>query len=213
MNLTIIISVISASYFAGSIPSSYLAGKWLKSIDIRNFGSGNPGATNTLRVLGKKAGFAVLLFDFLKGFIPLIIASRYFNPFQDNESIIMIICGLSVITGHIFPVWLKFKGGKGVASSAGVFTALYPPIFPVSIFIFSFSVLIFKKISAASIITALSVPLTYKVLNIILKSEPDKYITVFTLIIPLIIIIRHRSNIIRILTGREPDMNDNRKEL
>ncbi len=124
----------------------------------------------------------------------------------------MIISGIGVITGHIYPVWLRFRGGKGVASSAGVFTALYPLFFPVSLIIFCISIIALKKISAASIITALSLPLTYFFMNIIMKTDRDPYLTLFTLIIPLIIIIRHRSNIKRLFAGTEPDIIENRKE-
>ena len=206
-----LLSVIPLSYLAGSVPSSYIAGKILKSIDIRDFGSGNPGATNTFRVLGRKAGLYVLLFDFFKGLLPVLISSNYFNLFPDKPSIIMIISGICVIAGHIFPVWLKFKGGKGVASSAGVFTALYPLFFPVSVIIFCSALFILKKTSAASILTALSLPFTYLIMNFLMNTERDPFISGFTLIIPLIIIIRHRSNIKRIFAGTEPDINVNRK--
>ena len=206
------LAVISLSYLAGSVPSSYIAGKILKSIDIRDFGSGNPGASNTFRILGKKAGLSVLLFDFFKGLLPVLVCKYYFNLFPDNASVTMIISGICVITGHIFPVWLKFRGGKGVASSAGVFTALYPLFFPVSVIIFCSALILLKKISAASIITAVSLPFTYLILNFLLNTERDPYITGFTLVIPLLIIIRHRSNIKRMFTGTEPDINANRKK-
>ena len=208
-----IILIITVSYLAGSFPSSYLTGKLLKSIDIRDYGSGNPGAANTFRILGKKAGILVLSADFLKGFITLTVVGRFFNPFPDNSAIIMTASGIAVITGHVFPVWLKFRGGKGVATSAGVFTALYPPLFPASLMIFVISVLIIRKISAASLITALTLPAVYRLMNLLLDTISDPYISVLTLSVPILIIIRHRSNIIRIIKRTEPDINEESERL
>ena len=208
-----IILIITVSYLAGSFPSSYLTGKLLKSIDIRDYGSGNPGAANTFRILGKKAGILVLSADFLKGFMTLTVIGRFFNPFPDNSAIIMTVSGIAVITGHVFPVWLKFRGGKGVASSAGVFTALYPPLFPASLMIFIISVLIIRKISAASLITAISLPVVYRLVNFFLDTIPDPVITVLTIAVPLLIVIRHRSNIIRLMKRIEPDINEESERL
>ena len=202
------IIVFLSGYAAGSVPFAFIIAKLSGAIDIRKYGSGNPGAANTLRVLGRKAAVTVLLLDFFKGYLPVLIVSEIFK--NNNISLLMIIAGLSVILGHIFPVWLKFRGGKGVASAAGVFTALYPPLFPVSLLIFILSVLIIKKISAASLITAVSVPLSYFLIILILKNNYDLYIGVFTFMIPAIIVFRHRSNIKRIIKGIEPDISEKR---
>ena len=204
------IIVFLSGYAAGSVPFAFIIAKLNGAIDIRKYGSGNPGAANTLRVLGRKAAATVLLLDFFKGYLPVLIVSEIFKTNNINISLLMITAGLSVILGHIFPVWLKFRGGKGVASAAGVFTALYPPLFPVSLLIFILSVLIIKKISAASIITALSVPISYCLIILILKKTYDPFIGFFTLMIPAIIVFRHRSNIKRIIKGIEPDISEKR---
>ncbi len=204
--MLLIISAAFLSYLAGSFPTAYIAGKILKKTDIRKFGSGNPGATNAIRLLGIRWGSAVLAADFLKGFIPVIIVCLNSRFFHAGILPVMILTGIASISGHIFPPWLQFRGGKGVACSAGVLTALFPLLFPVSIIIFVTAAWITKKMSAASIITAISVPVTYHTSTLFSDTEPDLYLSLFTLIIPAVIIFKHRGNIKRILQGMEPDI-------
>ncbi|MEW5693180.1 MAG: glycerol-3-phosphate 1-O-acyltransferase PlsY [Candidatus Hydrogenedentota bacterium] len=178
------------SYLVGSIPAGYIYGR-LMGIDIKKEGSGNVGATNVMRVLGRKAGIAVLFFDILKGFIPVELGSLYFR----NEGII-IICGILSIIGHMYPVWLGFRGGKGVATSCGVFIALVPGVVLMGFIVFVITVIFTRFVSVGSIIISIFVP-------VCIFLEGKIILGIFSVIVGAIIIYRHKENIKRILEGRE----------
>lgn len=198
MNFNIIL-VLLCAYILGSIPTSYLMGKIIKGIDIRNFGSGNVGASNALRILGTKFGVTTLIIDIAKGFFAVYLGKLYL---QNPPTTILILIGLFVILGHIFTIFLKFKGGKGVATSTGVFIALAPiPVF-IGLSVFLLAVIISKYISLGSILAALVFFITELIINIHNSFDSIELLT-FAFVIALFIIVRHKSNIKRIIDGNE----------
>lgn len=191
-----LIGAIIAGYLIGSIPTAYIFGRVLKGIDIRKFGSGNVGATNALRVLGKGPGICVLLLDIIKGFIPVF--------FLGHTELLRIIFGVSCIIGHNWTVFLNFKGGKGVATTLGVLLGLAFSIkgigiaLTITVLAWLIVFLSTRIISVASIISSLAFPLAV----ILLKQTPT--IIYASLILAFFIILRHKANIKRLLQGKEP---------
>lgn len=202
MNIYILFSLMVASYFVGGVPSGYLYVKFIFKKNIRDFGSGNIGSTNVMRVFGKKAGFTTFVFDFLKGFIVTLIARIYLEP---N---IAVFIGVMAIIGHIFPVYLKFKGGKGVATSAGVFLALCPAISFIAILIWYVISKTTKYVSLGSIIAVVSFPILmiiskYAIPETSIFYEYNFCILLVVIVSVLLVIFTHRTNISRLLKGEE----------
>lgn len=185
-----IILIFVMSYFLGSIPFGYLVGKYIKKIDITKHGSGNIGTTNAFRILGPGPASFVLAGDVLKGFIATFIAMQY-------SITIGLIAGLIVMAGHNWPIFLKFKGGRGVATGAGVVLALVPKVLLISLVIWIAIIFLTRYVSLGSIIGAITVP----ILMIIFKEPP--IIILFGTIAALFVIIRHIPNIKRLLAGNE----------
>ena len=188
MNLEIII-VLFYSYFLGSIPFGLIITKIFLDQDIRDVGSGNIGTTNVLRTGRKSLAVATLIFDILKGYLSVLITLKYFNDLIYFSALICFI-------GHIFPVWLKFKGGKGVATYLGIILALsfnFGIIFGITWLLISF---IFKYSSLASMIAALTVFAFSIILN-------DNTLSIFLFITFIIILYTHRENIIRLKDSKE----------
>lgn len=194
-----IILVFIACYLLGSIPSSYILGKLLKGIDIRQFGSGNVGATNALRVLGTKIGIITLCFDMIKGVLAIMLGRLLLF---ESGNLTLIGCGLAAILGHIFTIFLSFKGGKGVATSAGVFIALIPQAVIISLIVFILTVWLSKYVSLGSILAAIALFVVELIVNI-RNSFADLEILLFVLLISIFIVVKHRANIKRILAGNE----------
>ena len=193
-----LISFILA-YFIGAIPTAYLFGKYLKKIDIRKHGSGNVGATNALRVLGKSPGIAVFAIDFLKGFLPFLIL-RKINLYGGFGETQVIWLGLAPILGHVFTPFLGFSGGKGVATGAGILLAASPLLFGIALSIWALFFLITKTVSISSLgaMAALVAFLLFYKLSLNYK--------LFYLFIFFLLIWTHRSNLKRILKGEEPKL-------
>ncbi len=196
--------VLIVSYLLGSVPIGFIVGK-LAGIDIRKSGSGNIGATNVLRVLGKKHGYVVFVLDALKGFatvrICLLIVSG--NPVAQHYADYYAILGAVVcVIGHVFPVWLGFKGGKGVATSAGVIIGLMPLaaliLFPIWFIVFEIS----RYVSVASICAAISLPITIAVF-LKFKVMDSVVLLYFSIALAVVVVWRHRSNFSRLLNGTE----------
>lgn len=190
------ILLVLLSYIIGSIPTAYLAGRLLKEIDIRSVGSGNIGATNVFRTVGRTTGIIVLFIDMLKGVIPLIIAARIFPGIYSEPA--AILAGLAAISGHNWTIFLRFKGGKGVATSAGVMCALVPWATLIAFLIFILTVAITRYISVGSMIAAASLPVLVK-----LVYPAHTAFFVFTLILSFLIIFKHKKNIQRLLKHEE----------
>ena len=199
------ILLLIIGYFIGNLESGYLFGKH-KNMDIRDYGSGNAGATNTLRVLGVKAGLIVFLGDFSKSLIPCLIV-RYI--FRDNVSlsyIYMLYIGLGVVLGHNFPFYLGFKGGKGVASTAGIIMALDARIAVICLLLFILVVSITRFVSLASMLVmiALIICANYFVISDygFTDNSPLEF-RILVVIIGLLSIFMHRANIKRLIDGNE----------
>tara|TARA_B100000073_G_scaffold88706_1_gene69567 strand:- start:1274 stop:1873 length:600 start_codon:yes stop_codon:yes gene_type:complete len=190
--------IFALSYFLGSIPTGFIVAKFLRNIDLRECGSGSTGATNVLRNVGKWPALFVFIADVLKGFYAVKIA--YF--FLDN-SLIEVLAGLFAISGHIWPFWLKGKGGKAVATGLGMFLALSLKVGFSSLGIFLVIISTTKIVSLSSIIAALFLPfLMY--LHIGTLNHPY---TVMSILISILVIWKHRSNIERLRNGTEPKIN------
>lgn len=186
------------AYLAGSIPTAVWYGKIFHGIDVRQHGSGNAGATNSLRTLGKKAGIIVLIVDFLKGFLAVKAASLFST---ETDNILPLIMGLAVIVGHIFPIFAQFRGGKGVATAMGVLVATFPWAALGCMVVFMIIVFATRYVSLGSILGALAFPiqLTFNLWN----DNADKYAIGFSWLIFLILAVMHRQNIQRLLKGTE----------
>ncbi|MDO9577798.1 MAG: glycerol-3-phosphate 1-O-acyltransferase PlsY [Candidatus Cloacimonadales bacterium] len=194
-----LIAAFVTAYLLGSIPTSFIMGKLVRKIDIRQHGSGNVGATNALRVLGTKIGIITLIIDIGKGILAVVIGKILVS---DPSNLLLIGFGLFAILGHIFTIFLKFKGGKGVATSAGVFIALIPIPVAITLVVFVITVWLSKYVSLGSIIAAFTLFLVELYINF--KNHfSDLEILIFVFVIALFIIIRHKSNIKRILAGNE----------
>jgi glycerol-3-phosphate acyltransferase PlsY len=193
-----IIIILFLSYLIGAIPFGYLWGKIFKGIDIREYGSGNLGATNVYRTIGKIPGILVLLLDIGKGLLVVLLASRIISPsgFLDKE-LLKIICGLLAIVGHNWPIYLNFKGGKGVATSVGVFLGLAPKAMLISALLFVITVATWRYISLGSLVIAFCLP------GLIFFLDYSIYLFLFSILAAIFIIIRHIPNIKRLISGNE----------
>ncbi|MFQ6617929.1 MAG: glycerol-3-phosphate 1-O-acyltransferase PlsY, partial [Fidelibacterota bacterium] len=158
--LSLILIVISG-YLVGSIPTSIIAGKLLRGIDIRKHGSGNAGATNVFRVLGPKPGIAVMLIDIGKGVLAtLVISSIRVDPVPLSAALVQIIAGLSAVSGHIWTIFARFRGGKGVGTAAGMVFSLFPIAALICLGVFVVIVISTRYVSIASMSSAVALPLS-----------------------------------------------------
>ncbi len=180
-----------ASYLIGSIPSGYLIGKIFFKKDIREYGSGNTGATNSFRVLGKPAGFTVTFFDIFKGFIVVFLPALF------NVEIHGLLVGIFAIIGHVYPIYLKFRGGKAVATSAGVLLAVNPILLLILALIFFIILKLTKYVSLSSIIAAICCVIGSFFIS-------DYVLLITSIAVSVLLIYRHSSNIKRIIKGTEP---------
>ena len=180
-------------YLLGSLPSGWLAGRWLKNIDIRELGSGSTGATNVLRQVGKGPALVVFLIDVGKGAAAVLIARAL-----GLGDWIQVLAGLTALAGHIWPVWLGFKGGKAVATGLGLFLGLAWPVGLASFGVFLLTLWLFRIVSLSSVLAAVSLPLL-----MIRFSGIGSYILI-ALVAMGLVLWRHRSNLSRILEGSEP---------
>ena len=183
------------AYLLGSIPSGLWIGRKFFQIDIRQHGSGNLGATNSFRILGKKAGTIVLLMDLLKGSISVLLLKQ-----MDLHGVSPLIIALFAVIGHTYPLFANFKGGKAVATFAGVILAYQPVLFLIGLGIFILTLAISKMVSFTSMLTiSIGVLLTLYFQDIVL--------TIIALLADIFIIYRHRTNVQRILNGTEPKVD------
>jgi acyl phosphate:glycerol-3-phosphate acyltransferase len=204
MNAWTLLALLCA-YVIGSIPTGLWLGLWLRKTDIRQHGSKNIGATNTLRVLGKGLGALALVGDLGKGAVAVLLVARL-NPSWDYASL---VCGLMAIAGHTFPIFLRFKGGKGVATSTGVFLALAPTATLVAVIVFALVVGVTRMVGAGSICAATAMTIAVFVLPHAWATYPTHSLPegwalrIIVALVALLIVARHRSNITRILRGEE----------
>ncbi len=197
--------VLVGSYLLGSIPFGYLAGR-IRGIDIRKAGSGNIGATNVVRVLGKAYGYPVFVLDFLKGLgavrISIAIATSV-RPESTSPEVVGILAAVSAVIGHSFPLWLKFRGGKGVATSAGALFGLMPLATLIGVGIWILTFFLTRYVSVASVTTAVALPLVIAIMTW-LNQTYGKALFYSSLCIAAVVIWRHHSNLSRLIRGTEP---------
>ena len=195
------ISIILISYLLGSIPTGFLIGKYLKKIDLRLIGSGSTGATNVLRNVGKWPALFVFIIDVGKGLISVKIAQYY-----ADQGLIEVLAGISAISGHIWPIWLKGKGGKAVATGLGMFLALSWKVGLASLGIFLIVLAKSKFVSLSSISAAILLPI-FMFFNIGNFIHPY---FIISLIVSFLVIWKHRTNIHRLIKGEESKINQNK---
>ena len=198
------ILLLFLAYLIGSLPFSIIAGKLFKGIDIREYGSGNAGATNTFRVLGKKAGIPVLILDVLKGYLAVQLA--YFSNFLSDPEIFINISlsyGIASVLGHVFPVFVGFRGGKGVATLLGLMVAIFPEAGLLSIIVFLITLFLSKYVSLSSILGGISFPIGVFVFSKILIPT----MIIFSLFVPVLLLVTHQRNIERLFRGDESKIN------
>jgi acyl phosphate:glycerol-3-phosphate acyltransferase len=195
---TIILGI--ASYAVGGIPTAYLMAK-KSGLDLRNKGSGNLGATNTSRILGMGTGSIVALLDIVKGVVPVLFSMLVFSlPLGSH-----LIIGTATILGHVFTPYLRpHKGGKGVATGAGVIAVLFPYAIPLGLMVFFAIAIVTKYVSLASMITFLALIPYYWIMSLVTDMEYESVRLVFLIVLSIIIIYAHRENLRRLLRHEEP---------
>ncbi len=199
-------------YLTGSIPVALITGRALKGIDIRNEGSGNAGAGNSFRVLGPLGGGVVLVLDFLKGLLPVLLLKMYLDAQQAGSSggstsaaaeIFTVFCIFCLVAGHAFPVFASFRGGKGAASSAGAVTALVPQAAPLCLAAFLIILILTSYLSLASLTAAWTLPPAYLLAWRAGWTGMSPVYLIFFILAALLITILHRKNIRRLIKGEE----------
>jgi len=194
-----ILLVSFPSYLIGAIPSSYIMGKLVKGIDLREHGSGNLGAANTFRVLGKKASIPVLLFDISKGFI----AVHVFSTIGEEHFIFAILAILFAVLGHNYSVFVGFSGGKGVGTTTGAFLAVAPEAVAMCFVLWLLILISVRIVSVASIAGAVFLLPAILISDRLLGSETHISIMILSLIVSSLVVFKHRSNIMRLREGKE----------
>ncbi len=200
MNWTEIIIYGIGAYVLGSIPTAVWIGKGFFKIDVREHGSGNAGFSNSLRVLGPKAGIPVLIIDVAKGFAAVYLASKVdLGDSKMAQELVPIVYGVLALLGHLLPLFAKFKGGKGVATGLGIVLALFPMAAVYALVVFLIVIFTFRMMSLGSMLASISLPI-----SVFISHNTEQPILLgFSIFIALMIIFTHRSNIKRIIEGKE----------
>lgn len=192
------------SYLVGAFPSSVVYGKVFRKVDIRKHGSGNAGGTNAWRVLGWKIGMPVMLTDVAKGVLAsLLIARIPLGSLPFEFSTVALLCGVAALVGHVFPVYTGFRGGKGVATGAGMLLANAPIPVACAVGVFALVLFLFGKVSLGSILAAISLPLFVVLINQLTSLDYPILLLALTIALALFILYTHRSNIRRLIRGEE----------
>jgi acyl phosphate:glycerol-3-phosphate acyltransferase len=199
--------LILAAYFLGAIPFGFLLVRASSGRDIRAMGSGNIGATNVARSAGTAVGLATLLLDVVKGYFAVWLMAHY----TGGNIRYMMYAGLAAIAGHMFPVWLKFSGGKGVATTLGAFVGICWPALVLAILVFAIVFLFWRYVSLASLSAAAALPLLVYLLYAP-RHAPPTAVSTGTLIVAVLIVFKHRENIERLISGTEPRFERNREQ-
>ncbi len=201
MHIVYNIGILILAYLVGSVPTSVWLGKWYFNKDIREYGSGNAGSTNAIRVLGWKAGLTVLFIDILKGWLAvnLIHLTNYYIPETGDFIEFQLLLGIAAILGHIFPVYVGFRGGKGVATLFGLVLAINPEPTLLCIGVFAITLVITKYVSLSSMIAAFAFP----VLVIFVFKTTTPSLVLFSLILAVLLLFTHQKNLERLLRREE----------
>lgn len=200
MNFLIKILIVALPcYILGSIPSSYIMGKLVKKIDLRNHGSGNLGAANTFRILGTGAAIPVLIFDIGKGFV----ATEYLSNLGGEHILFSLIAAIVVVIGHNYSVFLCFSGGKGVGTTSGAFLALSPYAVLFCVILWLLILVTVRIVSVASMTAAIALPLSILISNRFFQSDTHVFVLYISMIVTVLVLYKHRSNIRRLRQGTE----------
>lgn len=218
--MTSVVLAVALSYLLGAVPFSLIMAR-LHGVDLRQHGSGNAGATNVWRVLGKGPGALVFLLDFAKGLLPTVLAPRLADASvlgPDGAAWLAVLAGVAAMLGHVYTVWGRaffgsWKGGKGVATGAGLIAGLIPVATAVAVAVFAGAMWATRRVSLGSILGALSLPLTLGVQTALGTQHAlgDRFaapVWGFALLVPLFILWTHRTNVRRLLDGTEPRLGD-----
>jgi acyl phosphate:glycerol-3-phosphate acyltransferase len=197
--MTLWLITLTTAYLLGSIPFGYLLVRFVQQEDVRDTGSGNIGATNVARAGGTTLGIFTLILDALKGFVAAFLAMQFAPNTANGPSTLAVAAAVAAVVGHVFPVWLRFRGGKGIATALGVFIALAPMVALASVGVFALIVAITRLVSLGSILAAVSIPF----LAILLVPHRSPALLVGLSFISLLSIIKHHANIVRLLHGKE----------
>ncbi|MBW4040143.1 MAG: glycerol-3-phosphate 1-O-acyltransferase PlsY [Acidobacteria bacterium] len=197
--MTIWLFTLTLAYLLGSIPFGYLLVRFFRKQDVRATGSGNIGATNVARSGGKALGLLTLLLDALKGAVAVLIAGHLAPNTPHGPSILAIAAAVAAVIGHVFPVWLGFRGGKGIATALGVFLALVPLVALSALGLFILVVAVTRLVSLGSILAAISIPL----FALVLVTHRSPALLLGLSVISLLTIVKHHANIVRLLHGTE----------
>jgi acyl phosphate:glycerol-3-phosphate acyltransferase len=193
--------LIVIAYLIGSIPTAVWTSKYFFGIDIRDYGSGNSGATNTYRVLGPKWGTFVMIVDLLKALVAVKLA--FFLPYTEHSEFYLINMqlglGLAAVLGHIFPVWADFRGGKGVATLFGMVLGIQPNVAICCVGVFALVLYLTRWVSLSSILASIALP----VFILFIFNEPEPLYRIFAITVALLVLLTHQKNISRILKGNE----------
>lgn len=211
-------AVVALAYVIGSLPFSYLVAKAVAGKDVREHGSGNVGATNVARTAGRAAGVIALLLDVAKGYAAIALAqwlvARPEWPFApgllpwESREMWVALAGAIAVLAHMFPVWLRFRGGKGVATAGGVIGALSPTVLAGAMLVFAIVALIFRYVSLASIVAAAAIPLLFRFLAV---GTPFWWI-IMSIVISIAVILKHHSNIARLVRGSERKVGEKKEQ-
>lgn len=197
-----IIFLLTLAYLIGSIPTAVWVSKRIYGLDIRDHGSGNAGATNTFRVLGKKAGIGVMIVDMLKGFaaVKLCFLSLYLTGSEQMTNL-QVGLGLCAVLGHIFPIWAGFRGGKGIATLFGMILAIHPIVAVSLIAVFLFMLFLTRYVSLSSMAASIAFPVL--ILFIFKEQAPEMSYKIFAIATACMVVLTHHKNISRLLAGNE----------
>ena len=214
--MTLWLLILTSAYLLGSIPFGYLLVRFLRKEDVRATGSGNIGATNVARAGGTTLGLLTLLLDALKGYLAVLLAMHVAPNTDHGPSTLAIAAAVTAVVGHVFPVWLRFKGGKGIATALGVFIALVPLVALASVGVFALIVATTRLVSLGSVLAAVSIPF----LALLLVPHRSTALLIGLSFISLLSIAKHHANIVRLLHGKEsrfgssknPDATDKKVE-
>jgi glycerol-3-phosphate acyltransferase PlsY len=195
--------LLFCAYLIGSIPTAVWVSKGVFGMDIREYGSGNAGATNTFRVLGSKAGSFVMLVDMIKGVLAVRLSyllAYYQNPEHLTQLVnFQIGLGLAAVVGHIFPIWANFRGGKGIATLFGLVLAIQPLVAICCVGVFLLILSLTRYVSLSSIIASIAFP----ILILYIFNEPEVFYRIFAIAVALMVVLTHQKNITRLLSGNE----------
>ncbi len=204
MEIVLVVTLLIAGYLLGSIPTAVWWGQKYYGIDVREFGSGNAGATNTFRVLGKKAGIPVLIIDIVKGSAAVLLAFFSTYEFDSNEFVnLQLALGMTALVGHVFPIFAGFRGGKGVATILGVVICLTPITSLLVLLVFLTVLLTTRFVSLSSITAGISFPI---LLNLVLKNQ-NQTLIIFSIFVAVLLVVTHKKNITRLFKKQEPKVN------